>query len=199
MKKEQIIKHCAWKFVRLFPPPKRFEGGKDGAQLPDCDRDWKIGNPSAEGGVPISLDVTGHAITLNWDNVVEYDSDPARGEGYGFLTLKLQMHMGGNEIWFTPILVRSAASSGESESERKLRAILQFKGKTVKLSEMNTGRAVLLLGPVRGSSHVQVFDCNEFSVTVGMPGHGGFSRNISLNDIEICLDGNGLELQVRYS
>jgi len=184
--------------VRIFPPPKRFEGGRHGRQLEDCDRDWKIGVPSAEAGVPISLRETGHQITLNWDNVVEYDSDPARGDEYGFLTLKLQMHMGGNEIWFTPILVRSAPAPAETESQRKLRAILPFKGKTVKLSEMNSGRAVVLIGPVRGSSHVQVFDCNEFSVTVGMPGQGGFSRSISLNDIEVCLDRAGLELQVRH-
>lgn len=87
----------------------------------------------------------------------------------------------------------------ESDSQRKLRAILPFKGKTVKLSEMSTGNAIIMIGPVRGSSLVQVLDCTEFSVRVGKTGNEGWSRSIALPNIDICLDEhNGLELQERH-
>ena len=87
----------------------------------------------------------------------------------------------------------------ESESQRKLRAILPSKGKTIKLSEMNSGKAALLGGPVRGSLFVQVFDCSEFHVRVGKTGNDGFSKSISLANIEICFDEHGnLELQERH-
>jgi hypothetical protein len=88
----------------------------------------------------------------------------------------------------------------ESESQRKLRAILPFKGQTIKLSEMNTGKAALMLGSVRGSSFVQIFDCTEFHVRVGKTGNDGWSRSIALADIEICFDEHDrLELQERHA
>jgi hypothetical protein len=85
----------------------------------------------------------------------------------------------------------------ESESERKRRAILPWKGKTVKLSQMNTGQAIMLVGPERGFSYAEVLDCTEFYVTIGM---SGWSRSIALANIEISHDGarNCLELQERY-
>jgi len=97
---------------------------------------------------------------------------------------------------------KTARPVPESESQRKLRAILPWKGKIVKLSEMTpAGKAVMLIGPVRGSSFVQVFDCTEFFVTVGKSGNDGFSRSISLANVEISHDPGHdcLELQVRYT
>ena len=92
---------------------------------------------------------------------------------------------------FTPI--------AESDSKRKLRAILPWQGKTVKLSDMNSGKAAFLLGSVRGSSFVQVFDCTEFHVRVGRTGNDGFSKSIPLSNIDVCFDEHGsLELQERH-
>jgi len=94
---------------------------------------------------------------------------------------------------------KTVTPAAESESQRKLRAILPSKGKTIKLSEMNSGKAAILGGPVRGSSFVQVFDCSEFHVRVGKTGNDGFSKSISLANIEICFDEHGnLELQERH-
>lgn len=85
----------------------------------------------------------------------------------------------------------------ESESERKRRAILPWKEKWVTLSIMSTGRAVMLIGPVYGTSTVQVRDCTEFYVVIG---GNDWSRSISLTNIEIAFDtaNNRLELQERH-
>lgn len=85
----------------------------------------------------------------------------------------------------------------ESESQRKLRAIFPWIGKTVKLSQMTTGKAVYMIGPVMGSSYAQLIDCTEFFVTIGITGSGASSRSISLANIEISFDNQQrcLELQ----
>jgi hypothetical protein len=88
----------------------------------------------------------------------------------------------------------------ESESQRKLRAIQPWIGKTVKLSQMNTGKAVILIGPVRGSADAEVLECTEFYVRVGKTGSDSWSKAISLTDIEISSDERGrLELQERHT
>lgn len=93
--------------------------------------------------------------------------------------------------------IRKSNPVSESESERKLRAILPWIGKTVKLSQMAAGRAVYMIGPIMGSSYVQLMDCTEFYVTVGTTGNGAWQRSISLFNIEISRDNqqNCLELQ----
>jgi hypothetical protein len=65
---------------------------------------------------------------------------------------------------------------------------------------MNTGRAVLMTGPVRGSSYVEVFEVTEFFVRIGKRGQDAFSRSIPLANIEISWDDGRdcLELQERY-
>ena len=106
MNKEQILK-CSWKkLVRLRPIPKRFDGGPHGVELPALDRDWQLGQASNDGGVPVYLHETGHGITLNWDNIREYSSDPTRPDRYSFLLLKVQLHIGGNQIWVEPFAER---------------------------------------------------------------------------------------------
>jgi hypothetical protein len=103
MNKDQLTK-CSWKkMVRLRPIPRRFDGGPHGRELPPLDRDWLIAQVTKDG-VPISLQETGHGITLNWDNILEYSSDPARGDRYGFLLLKVQLNMGGTQMWVEPLL-----------------------------------------------------------------------------------------------
>jgi hypothetical protein len=88
----------------------------------------------------------------------------------------------------------------ESEAQRKFRAIQPWIGKTVKLSQMSTGNAVFMLGPVRGSSHVEVLNCTEFSVVIGKSGTDGYSRAIAMANIEVCFDAaQKVELQERYA
>ena len=89
----------------------------------------------------------------------------------------------------------------ESDAERKMRKILEWKGKVVTLAIMNTGREVTLLGPKRGSSHVSVLDCTEDYVTVGAQGSQAWKRSISLDNISIAYDHdhNQLELQERHA
>jgi hypothetical protein len=97
---------------------------------------------------------------------------------------------------------KTARPVPESDFQRKRRAILPWKDKMVRLSVMTPpGPAVMQIGPVRGSSFVQVFDCTEFYVTVGKLGSDGFSRSISLANVEISHDPSHdcLELQERYS
>lgn len=73
---------------------------------------------------------------------------------------------------------RTAVLVNETEAQRKQRAILPYTGTIVKLSQMNTGRAILMSGPVRGSSYVEVFEVTEFFVTIGKRGQDAFSRSI---------------------
>jgi hypothetical protein len=89
-----------------------------------------------------------------------------------------------------------AAAPQPSPAERKRRGILEWKGKLVTLSIMNTGRAVMLLGPVAGTSAVTIVECTEFYVTISM---NGSERSISLSNVDISFDNkhNRLDLQER--
>jgi hypothetical protein len=102
MNKDQIIKSSWSKNVRLRPIPRRFDGGCGGRELPQLDRDWQIQQASKEGGVPVSDGL--HGFNLNWDHIREYVSDSVRGDGYGFLMVKIQVNIGGNDVWLEPIL-----------------------------------------------------------------------------------------------
>jgi len=92
---------------------------------------------------------------------------------------------------------KTAAAPAEPESQRKLRAILPWKGKDITLAQMSTGKAVMVIGPVRGRAAVKLLDCNEFFITIG---NSGSPRSISLANIEVSFDStrNCLELQERY-
>ena len=99
------------------------------------------------------------------------------------------------------VVGQTAIPLQESEDRRKLRAISPWKGKIVTLSQMATGNAVVMLGPVRGSSLVEILDCTEFYVMIGQSGNDCFSRSILLANIDISFDAihNCLELQERHS
>jgi hypothetical protein len=93
---------------------------------------------------------------------------------------------------------KTAQPSHETDPQRKLRAILPWKDKTIKLTQMTPpGNGQVLIGRELGSSFCQVFDCNEFVVTVGKTGNDGFNRAIPLSRIEISYDTahEWLELQ----
>lgn len=55
----------------------------------------------------------------------------------------------------------------------------------------------ILIGRALGSSFCQVFECNEFVVTIGKTGNEGFKRAVPLSHIEIGYDTTHecLELQ----
>jgi hypothetical protein len=55
----------------------------------------------------------------------------------------------------------------ESESQKLMRKILEWKDKNVTLAQMTPPQHVASLGPKRGSSFVVVLDCTEDYVTVG--------------------------------
>lgn len=85
----------------------------------------------------------------------------------------------------------------ESESQRKAREILRWKGQHVMLVHMNTGMAVHTIGPIASSVHVQILDCTEFYVKVRGDAWAA-SRSIPLTNVEIGLDDKDcLELQER--
>jgi hypothetical protein len=84
----------------------------------------------------------------------------------------------------------------ESESQRKLRAILPFKGLMITLSQINSGRAAFTLGRIASSSPATLFDCSEFHVRVGKTGVDGWSRSVPMTDIEVCFDERG-QLELR--
>jgi predicted O-methyltransferase YrrM len=100
-------------------------------------------------------------------------------------------HRASSSIGKTPPLI------AETESQKKLRAILPWKGKCITLAQMSTGKAVTLIGPVRGYSAVLLLDCNEFFITIG---NNDSSMSISLANIAVSFDNaaNRLELQERY-
>ena len=91
----------------------------------------------------------------------------------------------------------------ESESQRKKRAILEWKGKIVTHSQMYPPEAAMRVGPKISSSPMVVFDCTEHYVRIGTaPGiPGGWSKSIPLDNVTIGFDdaGNRLELQERYT
>jgi hypothetical protein len=99
-----------------------------------------------------------------------------------------------------PLVPMALPLQPESGSQRKLRTLLLWKGRVVTLSQMTTGRAVMMIGPKAGSSLVQVLDCTEHYVTVGVAGDTGWSRSISLENISISFDDakKQLEIQERY-
>ena len=92
---------------------------------------------------------------------------------------------------------KTATPPPATDAERKAQTIGLWKGKTVTLSHMNTGKAAVLLGPVRGYAVVTVEDCNNFYVTIKS---GDTLRSISLTNIDVSFDNsNGrLELQERH-
>jgi hypothetical protein len=91
----------------------------------------------------------------------------------------------------------------ESESQRKMRRILEWKDKHkhVTLTQMTEPQSVVMIGPKRGSSTVQLLDCTEDYVTVGVEGSSAWKRSISLTNITLSHDdqNNRPELQERYT
>ena len=97
--------------MRLRPMAKRFVGGPTGPQLPPVDDDWLI-QGFEKDGVRISNNATGHGTDLGFDHIREFATDPVRGQGYGTLILKSQLHISGCSLWIEPI---SASGSAQNQ------------------------------------------------------------------------------------
>ncbi|WP_321476623.1 hypothetical protein [uncultured Paludibaculum sp.] len=101
MNKNELKKDLG-QHVRLRPMAKRFVGGPSGPQVPPVDDDWLI-QAVDKTGIRISNGATGHGTVLGYDHIREFTTDPVRGQGYGTLILKTQVHVGGNHLWTEPI------------------------------------------------------------------------------------------------
>ncbi len=86
---------------------KRFRS-EAGSQLSTLDDDWLISDVADEG-VRIINNRTNHSTVLGYDHIHHFTSDPARGARYGFLTLNIQVHIGGNRVWIEPTFRPGAA------------------------------------------------------------------------------------------
>lgn len=102
MNKEQIIKMAWKKAVHLRPVPKLFDTPY-GTEIGVFDKPWMVHQVTDWNGVHLQTE-SGYGIKLNWDNIREYSSDPGRGDNFGFLLLKVQIHIGGNKIWYEPFV-----------------------------------------------------------------------------------------------
>lgn len=137
----------------------------------------------------------GNSIWLCQNCAKLVDNDVSR-----FTEKLLQAWKTVNEDQALAAIGKSKATASESEAQRKAREILNWKGQRVTLVQINTGRAVHVLG-LRGSSlAVEVLDGSEFYVKVIGDGWSQ-SRSIPMANIEIGFDDkqNCLELQERNS
>ena len=73
--------------MRLEPPAF----GPDGAPVDD---DWTVANVDRAGGSATLRNLTrGGEIVVGFDHVRGYDTDPARGQGFGFLNMLWQIRI----------------------------------------------------------------------------------------------------------
>jgi len=98
---KQALQKNRWKRVRIRPMARRFDGGPGGSELPPMDDDWLI-TGFTDAGVEVQNTRTYHGTTLGYDHIHHYTSDPQRGEGCGFLTLTVQVYIGGSRLWIEP-------------------------------------------------------------------------------------------------
>lgn len=99
MNKEQLRKNVG-SLVRLVPIAHRLDG--KGHPLPQIDDEWRI-ESLTDDGERLFLPRTGHSRTLGYDHICEYTSDRIEhGVKYGFLTLKVQLLIHGNNVNVTP-------------------------------------------------------------------------------------------------
>jgi hypothetical protein len=86
--------------VRIRPIERRFDGGPNGPELQQLDRDWLPG-PTTKDGILMYHLATAHAFLLEHKHINHFDEDPRRGQGYGVLHLRRQLNLGGDHIWLT--------------------------------------------------------------------------------------------------
>jgi hypothetical protein len=94
----------------------------------------------------------------------------------------------------TPVLEVPARPLSEVEQRRN--SIIAWKGKAVTVTQMNSGKAARLLGPVRSQSLAMLLDCTDLFVSVRVDDS---IRSIPLRRLDISHDheNDRLELQER--
>jgi hypothetical protein len=118
MNKQQLKKCANQMDVKIRPPAKRFDGGKFGPEiLPQEDRDWSIGTVTNDGA-DLHHSGTQHRLQLPFDQILDFMSDPMRGKHFGFLNLKVQVNIGGDDIWVDPIPYKSTTVVGQLSVEK---------------------------------------------------------------------------------
>ncbi|WP_156954348.1 hypothetical protein [Paraburkholderia acidipaludis] len=88
--------------VRIEPPACRLNDA--GHILPESHEEWLIESISADT-INLRNLTSNHVAELGKDHVYDYRSDPSRTKGdvkYGFLILKVQVFMQGDDIWLRP-------------------------------------------------------------------------------------------------
>jgi hypothetical protein len=89
----------------------------------------------------------------------------------------------------------------ETESERKRRAILPHVGKIITYAQLNTGRAVTMIGLFSSRAAAYVHECTEYYVRVGSglgtSGTGTWEKSIPLENVTISFDGESNRLELR--
>jgi hypothetical protein len=98
---KQALRKNEWTQVRIRPIASRFDGGKGKPALPPEDDDWMITNVGPDG-VQIENTRTKHGTCLGYEHIHHYTSDPNRRGGYGFLSLTVQVNIGGDDLWIEP-------------------------------------------------------------------------------------------------
>ena len=110
MNNEQLNKHAKNKIVRFWPPASRFDG-RHGRELEDQDYKWKISDTSKIGLHLINASGTPHGFWLNRDEFTGWTSAAPGEDCDGFLTLKVQLAMGGDHVWRAEPLNRPGLSN----------------------------------------------------------------------------------------
>jgi hypothetical protein len=98
---------CAGQTLRLEPPAV----GPDGAPIDD---DWTVANVDPAGGSATLRNLTrGGEVVVGFDHVRGYDTDPARGQGFGFLNMLWQIRIARDgSITGRPIPARPGVAPG---------------------------------------------------------------------------------------
>lgn len=99
---KDMIKRNVGAHVLLVPPACHLD--RNGLEIPPgVEDDFWIVESVTDEGVRISDPRTGHARVLAYDHVYNFTSDQAKnGARRGFLTLKVQMYVQGNEVRIVP-------------------------------------------------------------------------------------------------
>lgn len=92
--------------LRIRPIARRLN--ELGQELEAADDTWFV-EEAAQAGVGLRNERTLHKLSLNSDNILEYQTDPG-GEGRGFLLLKTEVFLQGNRLWVEPRDPRGGAT-----------------------------------------------------------------------------------------
>lgn len=84
--------------LRIRPVVRRFDDL--GHELAPIDNIWSV-SAATEAGVTLSNESTGHYLSLNADNIHEYQSDPT-GKNQGFLILNAEVFIQGLQVRVEP-------------------------------------------------------------------------------------------------